>query len=270
MKFALNYSPQAAELCSAGQIKVDLFKCPPWPETVAAARRLRPTYVHFVLRAGRGRISQAALDRVSDLLDNSDTPLVSVHLSPCASDLDAMPIETCDAAHRELLVDAMITDVMVLVERFGAERVIAENLTWAPQQPYEIPRVALEPEVITCVIGATGCGFLLDLAHARIAAKYLKMPQYDYVSSLPTDRLCELHVTGIKQQPNGNWHDHYEMRQDDWTLLEWAIDHIAAGKWAHPWVMALEYGGVGQWRFPRDRSTILQQAQKLHTLSRSI
>ncbi len=55
MQFALNYSPQAADLVWAGQIDIDLFKCPPWTEMTAAAQAIRPVYVHFGLQAGGGR-----------------------------------------------------------------------------------------------------------------------------------------------------------------------------------------------------------------------
>lgn len=270
MDFAINYSPEAIELISDGRIEVDRFKCPDWPETIAQARRQRPAYVHAPTRAGRGMIDQTELDRISSLLDISDTPLVNIHLSPCTSDFDTMPIDTRDPAHREMLTDAMIADVMILVDKFGPEKVCAENLMWAPNPPYEIPRPVLEPEVISRVVRQTGCQLILDLAHARVSAKYLGIDQRDYVMSLPVDKICELHVTGITLKDDGNWHDHYEMKQDDWTQTEWAIDCIKTGRWAKPWIMTFEYGGIGKRPLPCDKKTIQQQAPRLYDLAKSI
>ncbi|HLV36123.1 MAG TPA: hypothetical protein VKY59_13445, partial [Spirillospora sp.] len=58
MKFALNYSPQAAELLRAGDIDIDLFKCPDWPHLIEQARQQRPVYIHFPLVAGQHNIDQ--------------------------------------------------------------------------------------------------------------------------------------------------------------------------------------------------------------------
>ncbi len=41
-RFALNYSPQAADLLRAGQIEIDLFKCPAWPDLIAEAQAAAP------------------------------------------------------------------------------------------------------------------------------------------------------------------------------------------------------------------------------------
>ena len=51
-RFSVNYSPAAASLASAGRVEVDLFKCPAWPDLVAALNV--PLYVHFALRVGLG------------------------------------------------------------------------------------------------------------------------------------------------------------------------------------------------------------------------
>jgi hypothetical protein len=40
----------------------------------------------------------------------------------------------------------------------------------------------------------------------------------------------------------------------DWDSLGWALDRIAAGEWAEPWIVAFEYGGIGplfEWRSER-------------------
>jgi uncharacterized protein (UPF0276 family) len=127
--------------------------------------------------------------------------------------------------------------------------VIAENAPF-PEPVYGTPRVAAEPQVIGRVMQETGCGFLLDLSHARMAALGLGMDEREYISGLPLDRLCELHITGLGRV-DGQLHDHMPMRPEDWPTVEWALQQIHTGQWAKPWAVAIEYGGVGpvfQWR----------------------
>lgn len=54
MKFAVNYSTEGAELLRQGQIELDLFKCPAWPDLLPEARALRLAHVHFPLIVGSG------------------------------------------------------------------------------------------------------------------------------------------------------------------------------------------------------------------------
>ena len=145
MKFAINYSLQAAKLLRDGRIEVDYFKLPDWPEEVAEARQLRPTYVHYPLRAGRGRVQVADLDHIERMLGESDTRHVNMHLGPKASDFKNMPLDTRDPADAKRLIDAVRRDVDLVTGRFGAERVILENITWNPRRRWRIPiRVSMK------------------------------------------------------------------------------------------------------------------------------
>ncbi len=270
MKFAINYSTESAALLSEGRIDLDMFKCPDWPHIVAAARTQRPSYVHFSPRAGRGELDNATTDHFARMLESSDTHYVSIHLAPNASDFGDMPVETRDPAHVEQLVDAVERDVALLVERFGSERIILENSMWDPDPPFEIPLPILEPQMIGDIVRRTKCGFLLDVAHANVTAKHFGMDERDYVSSLPVQQLRELHVSGLTQHADGSWEDHFPMRDNDWALIEWAVERIRVGEWPHPWVMTLEYGGVGPaFRTPSETGAIAEQAPRLYTLAKS-
>jgi hypothetical protein len=35
------------------------------------------------------------------------------------------------------------------------------------------------------------------------------------------------------------------MSDEDWELLEWALNEINSGQWKKPKVVAFEYGGIG-------------------------
>lgn len=243
MRFALNYSPQAADLLRQKTLTIDLFKCPDWPDIIAEARTQRPVYVHFPLVAGEHNIEQVGLERVADLRASTHTPYVNTHIAARYQDLD-------DPKDADAAVEIMLRDILPLVERFGPNGVMAENVP-CPDLERDKPRVTVEPDVICRLIQISGCGLLLDLAHARLAAETLGMDVYSYISCLPLDRLREVHVTGVGLNREGQLEDHLPMTDEDWALFDWALDNIHAGRWAEPAIVACEYGGIGpmfDWR----------------------
>jgi len=271
MKLAVNYSPQAADLRAHGEVRFDLFKCPDWPDMIAAAQAVCPTYVHFPLRAGGGGVDAAALDRIADLLESTETREVSTHLAPDGDGFPGMPLDTREPEDVERVIEAAERDVAALVDRFGARGVCVENTMWAPDPPHRIPRPALEAETIDRVVRRMGVGLVLDLAHARCTAKFLGVDEREYIGSLPLDRLHELHISGTREEPNGLWEDHFELGEHDVALTEWAFDRIGQGDWPVPWVLTLEYGGTGgPFRDRSDADALRRQLTRLNHLAQSI
>jgi uncharacterized protein len=263
MKFAINYSKQAARLVEQGDIDIDRFKCPDWPDLVAEASRLRPVAVHFTLQAGNGQVQKTDWELVERLLQQTGTDYVNLHLAPECSDFPGIPVDTRRAGERRLVIDRMITDVQSAVHRFGAERVIVENVPYRGEDG-TILRPGVDPDAIGEVLAETGCGLLLDISHARIAARSLEMDERDYMAALPVDRLRELHFTGLHNL-NGDWLDHLPVLEDDWPVLDWALERVRQGEWALPAMLAFEYGGVGEkfaWR--SDAAVIAEQAPRLY------
>ncbi len=292
MQLAVNYSAAAAELVAGGQIRFDCFKCPAWPDLVTTAQPLLPVYVHFPLLVGAGRGD--AMDgetgrpadwaKVAALLACTATPQVNVHLSASPADHPGVPLDTDDPSHVAAVAETLATDLRAVVARFGAERVIAEN-----DQPSlgECLRPAYRSEVITRVIRDAGCGLLLDLAHARLAADSLGMDPRDYVAALPVERVREIHVTGV-QRVEGHWiarmqqhrvpaatierlagrrFDHLPMTEPDWALFAWAMEQIRADQWAHPRIVTFEYGGVSPlWESMTDADALREQVPRLYRM----
>ena len=243
MKFALNYSPQAAELLRSGDIEIDLFKCPDWPDLIAEAAQLRPVYIHFPLVAGQRNIAKVGLETIAGWRSRTETYYVNTHLGARVEDLP-------DVNDPDVAVASMLADVTPLVDCFGADAVMAENVPY-PDMYSDKPQIDIEPEVIRRVIESSGCGLLLDLAHARLTAEYMGWDVHEYIEQLPVDRLRELHVTGIGPNQKGQHEDHLPMTDSDWALFEWALAKIHSGAWPTPWVVACEYGGIGpifDWR----------------------
>ncbi|MEZ4671945.1 MAG: DUF692 family protein [Anaerolineae bacterium] len=265
MKLAVNYSPQAADLLAAGRIEFDLYKTTEWPEMIALAEQQREAYVHFPLMAGRNNLAAVTVERIQEILDTTATPYVNTHLAPRATDFH-MEMTNHDPNIANELMAAMQLDTSALVEQFGAERVILENANYDPN--YDIPTVVIEPEMICRAVDETGCGFLLDLAHARMSAAYFNLDAQDYIQRLPLHALCELHVAGTRfVESEARLVDHYPMTDPDWMLVEWALDNIHAGEWPEPNIVALEYGGVGGFFAANSDTAVLNHdVRRLHKL----
>jgi uncharacterized protein (UPF0276 family) len=268
MKFALNISQPAIELLHAGRIEMDLFKTPDWPHLIDMASAHRPVYAHFALMAGWGE--PVDFDHIDHILSITQTPYINAHIAPNGYKLD-VPLTSQDPAHRRLLVEKMLADIQPLTDRYGTDKIVLENAIWDPSEKYGIPALVLDPEIISFIVGETGCGLLLDTAHAVASARFLGIDEHDYLSRLPVDHLRELHVTGLSRDTEGTWIDHYPLGPSDWHIVEWVMDRVRAGMWASPWVMACEYGGVGPAFEERTDSRVIEeQIPRLYDLAQRV
>jgi len=269
MKFAINYSPQAEQLWRDGAIQVDLFKCPPWDDLVAQARRSRAVYVHFDLIAGRNQLDDVDLDSLQNWLETTETLIVNTHLAVAAADFAAG--ERIDA---ESVIKRAVRDVEYLGERFGNERIALENVPY-PELNWDKVLLAevVDPAVVSEVVKRTGCGLLLDVAHAIRACEGTgRADVRGYLNAMPTRALRELHVTGIlpDKDANGLRLDHYALTDEDWAMAEWVVGQIRQGRWRQPDTMAFEYGGVGPLFAHRSESAVIaEQAPRLYRLAQS-
>ena len=290
MKLAVNYSLPTVDLLCKKKIEIDYLKCPAWPDLIAQAQSIHPVYVHFPLTVGKG-IGDAMdtetgqspdWSKVEALLQQTSTRYVNVHLDSLRRDYPDIPAKTTDPAHEEMLTERMIHDLSAVVERFGAERVIAENDNDIGSR---MLYPALYPVFIRRVIEETNCGFLFDLSHARLSARALGMDPQEYISGLPLKRIREIHVTGIQkfdghwldaarkhnldaaEQWGGEWIDHLPMIEPDWEFFSWALGQISSGAWAMPQIVAFEYGGVGGlFGALMDEQTIATQVPRLRAM----
>jgi uncharacterized protein (UPF0276 family) len=244
MKFAINYSTQAADLLRQGKIQVERFKCPDWPDMIAEASQICPVALHVNLKAGRGKLAEADWARLEGFLEQTGTPYINLHLEARREDFPEMPVDTTDPGHQEQVIEQIIADLRLAVKHFGAERVIGENVPYRAQLG-KVLRPAVEPAAIRRALEETSCGLLLDTAHARITAHSLGVDERDYMAQLPVERLRELHFTGVHDL-DGYWQDHLPALEADWLALDWVLERIRSGEWPRPWLLAFEYGGVGE------------------------
>ena len=295
MKLAVNYSGPVASLLRDQQIQFEYFKCPAWLDLVGTVQEIQPTYVHFPLKVGTGIGDAIDLEtkqtpdwgKVEALLNQTDTTLINLHLSPSIQDYPNIPADTIDQNHIEMLIENMVKDVAAVVKRFGAENVIVEN-------DHDFGNTHLQPaflpEVICQVVQETDCGFLLDIAHASLAANALNSDVREYICALPVSRICEVHVTGVQRFESywierlhkagvdtsnvqhfvGKLVDHLPMTEADWELFGWSMEQVHREKWKRPWAVTFEYGGISPlYAAITDVDVLTHQIPKLHSIINS-
>jgi uncharacterized protein len=267
MKLAVNYSPQAAALLRAGRIQFDYFKCPNWVYMISEAIKQAPIAIHFDLNAGRGQLERQDWTEIERLLTQTGTPYINIHLGPRGQDFPGVGLDTEEPAAVQRVTELLARDIGILCQRFGAERVIVENVPYRGLQGHTL-RLATDPVVITHILEITGANLLLDLSHARIAARHLGWGEEDYLAAMPMQRLREMHFTGL-HYVGERWQDHMAVLDRDWLALDRALAHISAHDWATPWLMAYEHGGVGERFNPpsllaADIETMAQQVPRLY------
>ncbi len=251
MHLAINYSPAAARLVRSGQIDIDYFKVPNWHWIINEASQLKPVAVHFTLDAGNDSLGQVDWEIVQQQARSTGTPFINLHLDARHNYYPNFAVDTTEPTEVNTVFKIILSDVMRAIEHFGSERVIIEN---SPYQGLEgnTMHLCVEPGLITRVVKETGCGLLLDISHAIITAKFLGIDPKDYISQLPVEQVKEMHFAGIHREGStGRLADHLSIQEDDWHWLDWVLSCIRSGEWNSPWLLAFEYGGVGEtfeWR----------------------
>lgn len=263
MLFAMNYSPEAVELLEEGRIEVDLFKCTDWEEITREAQAHKPIYVHYDMSIGVGQVPTWDFARIEHWLKTSDTRFVNCHIAPTNANFP-----------RDISVDALSNElaqeVDILVQHFGAERVIIENTPYDERTiKHGYLQQGSDSRLLNSIVEQTGCGFLLDVSHAILSADYQRHDAHAYLDSLPVHAIKELHVTGIGLWQNGDYGDHVPMEAKDWERLDWVLAQMQTGKWATPQVMAFEHGGIGRLRemCGSDKKAMAEQVPRLYDLA---
>jgi len=299
-QFAVNYSKKASRLRRDGVIPIDYYKIPAWDSLIPDVMADHNTYVHFplVVGDGVGDAVNSETHQVADwshmesILTQTNTPYINLHLG---ASLKAYPDITCDSiaqADMERVLEATIRDTEAVVRRFGADKVIVENIPGGRRDNHL--QLCAMPEFINGVVEATGCGLLLDISHARLSAHQVGWDVKPYINSLPVHRLRELHITGVQEigdsllawirnlidaglyaphsdeeleAMRGEWIDHVPMIEWDWPIMEWAAEMMRNGRWASPWVVSLEYGGVGKlFEAVTETAVLTEQVPRLYEI----
>ncbi|WP_454055044.1 multinuclear nonheme iron-dependent oxidase [Clostridium sp. Marseille-Q7071] len=94
------------------------------------------------------------------------------------------------------------------------------------------------PDQINRLLHDNDVSLLLDITHAKIAARFHGWDIYGYLNALLLNRVKEIHINGCGLNKNGTLIDsHQAMEDEDFALLEWVLCRT------NPQVISLEYNG---------------------------
>ena len=114
-------------------------------------------------------------------------------------------------------------------------------------------RFESEPAVIAKVLEETQTALLLDLAHARIAARARGISSQDYITALPLERTQQIHMAGVREGSDSQLYDAHEpLLEEDYQLLEWTLERTK------PQLLTLEY-------FREDPQALSNQLSRLQS-----
>ena len=238
-QLTVNYSEALAELIHSNDVSIDGIEVGPWftPEKIERLQQAYPG-LPFQFHAGsfitRYQYRHRALARLREYQACTQSRWVSLHIELLPVQVFVLgshfglhlPPPKIEKAKRKFL--RLLSEIQAAFE----EPVILEHLPAMPQAKYAY---AANPAIIREIVETTGCGFLLDIAHARAAASYQRMKVEHYLEALPLERVRQVHVSGVREK-GGYLHDAHEaMREEDYATLAWVLER------SEPEVVTLEY-----------------------------
>ncbi|WP_300574593.1 DUF692 domain-containing protein [Phenylobacterium sp.] len=166
---------------------------------LAALAERRPISLHGVglSLAGVEPLDDAHLDRLATLCDRTAPALVSEHLAWSRAGgryfPDLLPFPR--TAEALAVVSAHVDRLQNRLKR----QVLIENpALYAPLAGHRWE----EPEFLSRLVSATGCGLLLDLNNVIVSAANLGFSPLPYVEALPLEAVGEIHLAGHARDPN--------------------------------------------------------------------
>ena len=252
MKFSVNFSNVLIDLLRKGAAQIDAIE---WVdrlplEQIAQTRAEFPV-LPFHFHVGRMHTGSKWLAHLQAYLQACpQSPFVSIHLAP-------LPYLWTQARMQRgwllpgpipaLAIQRFVNEVNHLKQQVELP-VILENMPSLHPRRY---RFESEPAVIRQILEATQTGFLLDLAHARIAAQARGISPLEYLTALPLERVQQIHLAGAREGADGQLYDAHEpLREEDYALLDWALEHT------QPQWITLEY-------FREDAQALASQLSRL-------
>ena len=195
-----------------------------WRKDLRLFAEQRPIVAHGLSLSlgGPAPLDEAFLKQVKLFLDEYDVSLYTEHLSWCSDDghlYDLLPIPfTDDAVHH---VAARIRRTQDILER----RIAVENASF-----YVAPPIAemTEAEFIRRVLEAADCDLQLDVNNAYVNSVNFDFDPWNFIESLPAERVVYMHVAGHYQEAEDLIIDSHgaEVIDPVWRLLERTYAHL--------------------------------------------
>ncbi len=261
MKLCVNYLEETKELLEEGKIDfidyIKLFSINGDYSPIDWCITKKEVMFHGIIGEHESNIGEVDFMEGRDIEEQkrifaiSKTPYLSSHINARYGNIPSNSDEA---------LAIILKNVEKLRECFHME-IALENIPAYPINN-ELCFYAI-PEFITKVITESGCHFLFDIGHARVAADRLHIPFEEYVERLPMDKLIEMHLAGCMQRKDGVLlANHSKMHEEDYLFLEKWLSRSQTLQ-----VVTLEYGPIGKdiTKLPCpyvEYGTIDQQAKK--------
>ena len=233
-QLAATYSPYLHELLGQKKVSLDGIEFTPW-QSVSLLLNILPeladylSYFHGSNLTARMALLPGSRLKLSKALHLTRARWFSTHISLLPPGWIWLSLRFgiyLPSPPLELLLSRFIRNVERLKSEYSSIPLLLENM---PVEPCRIYKHLKSPVLIREVLEKTGCGLLLDLPHARIAAEAFGMETTEYIQQLPLDRVLEIHPAGPGRHRNGTLIDkHCEMLSEDYKLLNWALTQTPA------------------------------------------
>lgn len=229
-------------LMAAGGIPIDFLETGgPRAATAAALPGVPRLLVHnavwnWSLADPRALDAAGVMSTTREVLARTAAPWLSVHLgfasAGVAAEGDAM-VPRSPVLPREMVRQSIVATARDLATALPVP-LLLENLDYWPTGAYEY---VSEPAFIAGVLEAAPVEFLLDLAHAQVAAARLGIPIDDYLALLPLRRVRELHVSGPRFVEGALFDAHEPLVEEDYRLIALVLGAV------RPQAVTFEYHG---------------------------
>jgi len=167
----------------------------------------------FIFHSNIGIVQKEFLsyfDGLSGFLKKNSFKLFSFDLGPAAESVAYRPDFHYTAMSRPLdkkRLRQLISSRLAYVRRGFKGKIGFENLNYFAGTAYG---PVCDPDFICEVIRDFDAYLVLDLAHALISAQNMRMELYSYLSSLPLERVIEVHLSGPRRL-KGKWFDAHRL-----------------------------------------------------------
>jgi uncharacterized protein (UPF0276 family) len=253
IKLTTNLSDPLLELLQSNDAPIDAVEVGPWLNIrqIRAFRRMLPDlpfYFHGGDLINQVGLFPGAISRIMDYQRCTESPWVSINLTMWLPGMVWLmvrhgfrfPMPNPDKSARRFIRNVQLLASAVHVP------VLLENPDPLPFEGFDFE---VRTNRISEILDATDCGLLLDIGHARVSAAVLGMDVCDYISSLPMERVMQVHVSGPRLRDGRLVDAHQPLLEADFALLDYVLQKTK------PQVVTLEY--------IREKKDLLEQLSRL-------
>lgn len=180
--------------------------------------RLAPHSLSLSVGSETG-VDMEYLNSIHSMALKLNSPWISDHL--CYTNIDGVDLGHLTPMERtEENLSLVIENIKKVKTNINIPFLI-ENIT----NGFEFPTNKIsEGEFLKRVLVESDCGLLLDLANVFINSKNFKFDPYNFLDSIPLERVVEIHLAGGVNH-NGIWIDTHSERinEEIWDLLQYTL-----------------------------------------------